>query len=164
MTDLKHLLYSALLNIFSIFAATAALIALSYTDIQMIVYPLCFVGILGIIGMFSTRILLANCLSKRPLKEALSVMFIALIFGCALNYAVLTSVLAISGVSDMTVMATTAVVGGSSLIFGGILYIRNQAPNRSKQFYFGVILWQSLSGIWAMGFIAYFLWSWSWLA
>lgn len=161
--QLKLLFQSLGINILGIIAAIAALIGLSYTNISAFMYPLCFVGILGIAGIISTRILLADCNSGRPLKEAFGIMFVALIVGCSLNYLIMSLAFVGVRISDEVVFWTTVITSCLALFWGGILYCQSASSRQSKRFYLGVILWQSLSGIWAIGFIAYFLWGWSWL-
>lgn len=160
----KHTGSSLLLNLFGFAVAVTLVIALSYLEqISMIVFIAAFFCCLFIFGIFAARILLNECFSRRPWKEASALEGIALVAGMALNYAVLATGTAYFGADDITIIALSGLTGGLALITGGWLYTVNNNLQHTGRFYLGVILWQSLSGILAMGFAACLFWTWGWL-
>lgn len=164
ISDIKHLAGALILNLLGFTTAVAAIIALSYLrQIPAFVFAGVFFICLFVFGSAAVRVLLSDCLSKRPWREALAVEGISLVCGLALNYAVLAIGTAWTGIGDISIMILSAATGCVVLAAGGKLYLSSQLPRHAKKFYSGIILWQSLSGILATGFIACLFWTWNWL-
>ena len=164
ISGIRHLTGALLLNLLGFSAAVTAVIALSYLpQVSIFVFASIFFACLMIFGTIATRVLLSDCISNRPWREAAAIEGISLVCGLALNYAVLAIGTIWAGADDIRIILFSVVVCGAVLAAGGGMYLNHQVVPPAKRFYIGIILWQSLSGVLAAGFIACLFWTWSWL-